>query len=772
MWRFSSLIGLWAALLTVSTGSFAQKSELSISGVVKDVRTAQPISFANVYLVEAKTGATTDFDGTFAIHPIQPGEYHLSVSHVGCETQEFYLNLTRDTILELFLDHNSQLLNEVTVVGEGGKATTQENQSLNAKSISENADKNLGTLLEEMAGVSTIKSGSGIAKPVIHGLYGNRVAILNNGAAQSGQQWGVDHSPEIDPLVANRITVVKGVGVLEYPGSSLGGVVLVEPKRIDDDPHVHGGGKYVFETNGLAHGLNLDLQQNTKALAWRAVGTLKKSGDRHTANYYLRNTGNEEAHLALQLEKAWGKKWFSDLYISTFNARFGVLRGAHIGNITDLQAALTRDVPFFTEDKFSYAIDAPSQEVNHHLLKFHTRFTITPKQWIDFTYAGQYNLRKEFDVRRIERADLPAMSLEQLSNFAEVKYQNFLPRNWVLKTGVQFNRTDNKNVPETGILPLIPDYIAFEYGGFGILTKSINRTTFELGGRVNLQDRRVAAISVTVPREILRYENTYASLSAMGGLRYDLSENWVLNYNVGYAQREPDINELYSNGLHQGVSGIEVGDPGLRTEASIKNTVSVKGDVRKRLFVDALFYYQHFENYIFLNPQDEIRLTIRGSFPVFRYEQADASIFGADFAATFRLTERLNLTGKYSYLRGYNRSQNEYLVYMPSNNLLGALTYQIPEVGKFQNIEMQVNNKYVFKQNNLNASQDFVEAPAAYNLLGLKISAERQLAKHNLKLFVKADNLLNASYRDYLNRQRYFADDTGINIIVGVNITF
>jgi len=772
MWKFSKYVIVCSVILVLPVLTSAQNCNLAISGFVKDVSTGIPISYANIFVKELKSGDITDSLGYFNIKAMCAGKYHISISHIGCETQELYLNVSSDTTINVFLDHNSQLLNEVAIVGQGGKVTTQETQSLNSESIAQNSDKNLATMLENISGVSIIKNGSGIAKPVVHGLYGNRLTILNNGIAQSGQQWGVDHSPEIDPLVANRITVIKGVGALEYQGSSLGSVILVEPKKIAREPHLHGEGRYFFESNGLGNGLNLELQQYRKLLAWRVVGTLKKSGDNRTSKYFLRNTGNQEANIALQFEKTWNKKWYSDLYFSSFNAEFGVLRGSHIGNLTDLEEALERDVPFFTENEFSYSIRSPYQKVNHHLLKFHTKYSISEKQWFDVTYAGQYNLRKEFDVRRSGRSDIPALSLKQVSNFVEVKYQNYLPRNWEFKSGVQMNRVDNANLPETGILPLIPDYISYEYGVFGLVSKSVEKTTIEFGGRYDFENRNVAAISISVPREIIRYEIEYHNLSAMGGVTHEFGKGWKATYNIGYAARNPEVSELYSNGLHQGVSGIEEGDPNLDKEISVKNTLSIKGNMKNKLFFEGLFYYQKIDNYIFLNPQDEIRLTIRGAFPVFKYEQTDARLIGFDIAATYMATERFNITGKYSYLNGYDLTNSLPLVYMPSNNLYAALNYQIPKFKKFQNLEVQINNRFVFEQKNLLPSQDFVAPPNSYYLVGLKVSAEKQLNKLRLNMFVRAENLLNETYRDYLNRQRYFADDLGFNLIVGVNISF
>jgi len=499
MWRFSKHLHVCFLLIVLPFITFTQDCHYTVEGVVKDVSTGLPITQANIIIKETQAADISDSLGFFSIESVCAGKYHLAVSFIQYETQEVFLDLKNDTTLIFFLEPGTQFLKEVPVISEGN-ITTQERFSLNSKLIKQNSNKSLASLLEAISGVSTIRNGSGISKPVVHGLYGNRITILNNGVAQIGQQWGVDHSPEIDPLVANKITVLKGVGALEYQGSSLGSVVLVEPKKIKKDPHLHGESGFFFESNGLGGGVQLQLQKLGKSIAWRIVGTLKKSGDNHTPEYFLRNTGGQEANLALQLEKTWNKKWFSELYFSSFNTELGVLRGSQIGSLTDLELAFEREIPFNTEERFSYSIDAPSQRVNHQLLKFHTKYSISDSQWLDVTLAAQQNLRKEFDVRRSGRSDIPAMSLNQVSTFLETKYQNLLGNNWKLKSGFQLNRIDNVNIPETGILPLIPDYITYDLGAFSTITKTMDKTKVEFGGRYNFENRKVAAISVTVPR--------------------------------------------------------------------------------------------------------------------------------------------------------------------------------------------------------------------------------------------------------------------------------
>jgi iron complex outermembrane receptor protein len=451
---FLSLIFFYPVFL------IAQRCDLKVLGRVQDSHSLDPIAFANVYFKEAHQGAVSDANGFFEIPVLCQGSYHISVSHIGCQTRELYMTVKHDTTILLELEHHSQIMDELAVAASAiEEATTQEIMVMNAYAISQNADKNMANMLDDLAGVSTIKNGTNIAKPVVNGLYGDRLILLNNGVTQSGQQWGADHSPEIDPLAAGKITVIKGVSALAYQGSNLGSAILVSPPKIDSEPHFHGKVRYFFQSNGLGNGLNIRVQKHHQKFAWSLVGTAKKKGDSRAASYYLTNTGAVEGDFALQTEYKHNASLKSELFFSSFNAHLGVLRGAHIGNLTDLEEALARSEPFYTKDQLSYQIKSPYQKINHHLLKWNTAYLLNEDHKFDFTYAVQWDLRKEFDVRRSGRSVKPAMSLNQTSYFTEIKYKGYLSSDWEVSSGVQLNRKDNYNEPGTGILPLIPDYI-------------------------------------------------------------------------------------------------------------------------------------------------------------------------------------------------------------------------------------------------------------------------------------------------------------------------
>ena len=769
---------LLIAFIFASVNILAQSCDLTIKGSVFDQEPNTPLPYVNIYIQELAQGTNTDEEGNFLFRDICPGHYHLTFSHIGCEGKRIHLDLISDTIITIQLPHTESALGTVIIEGKREIIVNQPNLSVSRKAIEDNSNENLAGLLRNEAGVNLLKNGSGISKPVVHGLYGNRLIILNNGIAQSGQQWGNDHSPEIDPFASDKITVLKGTSAIEYGGGNLGSVILVEPKPIEREPHLHGQVNYAFETNGRGHNLNARLQKYSPFLAWRMNGTLKKYGDRKSPNYFLNNTGIEEANLAIQLEKSWNDKLFGEFYISSFNTQLGVMRGSHIGNLTDLELALTKDIPFFTEPDFSYQLDAPQQKVSHHLAKLKSKYYVKENQVLEIIVAGQKNDRKEFDIRRGDRSDIPALSLSQFSFNTELKYIQDFENNWKLKVGNQNIATDNVNNPETGILPLIPDYFSWKSGLFSTLSKKIKKTNFDFGIRYDYELQNVATISNSIPREILRYQNQFHNISGLLAIKFDISKAQSISLNTGYTMRNPAINELYSSGLHQGVSGIEEGDLNLVGEKAFKNTLEYKWTPSPNFSFNTLLYQQNFAGYIYLNPQDEIRLTIRGAFPVFKYEQTNAKIYGLDVATQFTLAQSFFGILKYSFLKGDDLQNNRPLVFMPPNSLFASLIYRAKKPIKlFQNMKMvdseiEINNNFVLKQTNLLPEQDFVSPPPSYNLLGLKFSTNIISPSYKIRCFVKADNLLNVQYRDYLNRQRYFADDLGISVTFGINYKF
>jgi iron complex outermembrane receptor protein len=124
--------------------------------------------------------------------------------------------------------------------------------------------------------------------------------------------------------------------------------------------------------------------------------------------------------------------------------------------------------------------------VQHHLLKLESQHILNEHQSLNFKYGGQLNNRQEFDVRRSGRSDSPALSLFQWDHFIESMYRQQFGEFLQMKIGAQFRFTDNTNNPETGILPLLPDYRAYRGAAFAILQRDKNKLLYEIGARYDL----------------------------------------------------------------------------------------------------------------------------------------------------------------------------------------------------------------------------------------------------------------------------------------------
>ena len=723
-----------------------------------DEHETERLAFASIYLPGAERGIQADEEGRFEITGICPGPITLRFSHIGCEPRRIDLEFTSDTSLRVYLHHHDNYTETVTVNSSSVNVPYEDR-------LDRQADRQLSTVLEGIAGVSSLRTGSTAAKPIFDGLYGNRLSIQNNGITQSGQQWGNDHAPEIDPWVAAYVRVVEGVDALRYGGSTLGPTVLIEPSPLTARTESGGKLSYGLRTNGWGHTLNARVTDSA-SVAYRVSGTLKVAGDLRAPNYYLNNTGRREGNLAVQVAKFLSSRWTLRGYYSLFNAEIGVLRGSHVGNLSDLTEAIGRSVPFFTEENFDYGIEAPRQTVSHHLLKGELNFALSDRQNLSLRYGGQLDNRQEFDVRRGSN-DQAALKLLQYNHLLEGNYSRQMGRTQHLEAGVQLELTDNTNQPGTGVLPLIPDYNAARGGAFVTYHNKPERFRYHFGVRVDHQYYEAITITRDLPRRVERFEHRYNSLGGSAGLSWRASRVFSIDTEVTYRQRPPQINELYSQGLHQGVSGIEEGDASLLPEQSMKTSIGLRyGSRSGRLTLNGSAFYQPINEYINLVPVDELRLTIRGAFPVFRYQSVDARLFGGKITVLAQVG-KLEVDSRVAYVRGTEIREDRPLIYIPPLNWRTTLGYPLAE-----GFDLSATAVWVARQRHILVSQDFLPPPPAYSLITLRLTKSWTWKGNAVTAALEADNLLNETYRDYLDRQRYYADSPGRSLNIRIGYTW
>ena len=734
----------------------AQTCSLTLEGTIKDAHDQSPMDEVSIFIAETGIEQWTDSDGRFSFENLCPGTYHALVQHIGCPSERVLVELFQDTTLSLTLEHHENMLHQVDVQDKHEHAINE--QSLSILTLDISSGKSLAASVNGIAGVSMLGNGADIGLPVLHGLSGNRLTLVNNGVVHTGQQWGADHSPEIDINSVSEVSVVSGAAAMRYPGTHMGGIVILESGQIPFDPHIHGKIRSTTESNGRGGTVNGQFYKGLKTLQWRVGGTLKQYGDRHAPTYFLNNTGTRQAHANAELRKQWNNTLEWEGKYNYFSAEYGIMRGSHIGNLTDLQSAFSREIPFFTDSMFSYEIEAPRQRVKHHQLKsgLKKHMELGTLEW---HIAGQRDQRREYDVRRSGRSDIPALSLLQYSIQNEVQFSN----EW-LETGYQFLGRNNWNLPETGIIPLLPNYTAFTNGAFLALDRSFARYELEFGARYDYTFRSISKLSNSVPRVPVYYDDKYHNFSALGRISTNLGTKWQLLAESSLRQRPPEINEMYSFGLHQGVSGIEEGNLELRQETGLKSTLQLRGKVNDKLHLDVRGYAHFFDGYIYLQPQQTFRLTIRGAFPVFTYEQCNARLLGGDAVIKYEISERLNVESSWGYIHGQNTTQDLPLNFMPPLNVQNTLDYEVAQWKNWRNVNLSILHRYTAQQWNWDSSLDLIEPPESYHLFDLYISATLKGVNYKPQFRIGAENIFNTSYRDYLNRQRYFADALGRNL--------
>ncbi len=751
--------------------AWSQDCHIMLSGKVVDQHDEENLEFATVYIQELNSGTVCDSLGQFTLGEICPGKYHIIVSHLGCESKNYYISIMENTHQIFHLEHHEELMDEVEITGDASQSKTGLNKNTIKKEILfEQAGKSLSEILTSIPGVSTLKSGPNLSKPMIQGMYGNRVTILNHGIPQEGQQWGNDHAPEIDPNTADKISVYKGASAIRFGLQAIGGIVILEPEEIPKDPHWHGSYQTTLQTNGLNFSGAATVGKSYDLAKIRLTGGFAKSGDKKTPDYFLTNTGNSDISFSIIVSNHTSNKWKRLFYYSYFYNKNGILRGSHIGNVTDLEEAFSRKVPFYTEDKFSYNIDVPRQEVNHHLAKYNTKYFINESSNFNLDIGIQVNQRSEFDIRRSNRNDKPALDLNLFSQYYDLYYFK-QSDNLEYTAGIQYRNANNTNVPGTGILPLIPDYINNTGAGYLISKYKMKNIQIESGLRVEFRNYFVAKINNN--KEIIKYRLNYLNWAANLGLKSSISKDIKTVVDISFTNRPPEVNELFSNGLHQGVSGIEEGNIQLKAENSFKIVNEWDGKISPSTNITASLFYNRISNYIYLQPQKEFRLTIRGAFPVFKYIGTDALLAGGDIKLIHNLTHHLQASSGLSYIYAKNITQNSGLIRIPPLNLQLNLSYTFGKFWKIHEIKTVLGFSYDAKQTNVDLNEDFLNPPDEYYLVNISTKFRLKTGKGNdIDIQFRAENLLNNTYRQYLNRLRYFADETGSNFSLNIKSYF
>jgi len=462
----------------------------------------------------------------------------------------------------------------------------------------------LGETVASLPGVQSSNFGPGVGRPIVRGMDGPRVAIVSGGlATQDVSTVSQDHSPAIEPFLADQIEVLKGPSTLLYGSGAIGGVVNVVDGRIAETPveGLSGRAEVRFDTgdkDGNTDMFRLDAG-NGSGLSIHADGVYRNLNDYDTPQGRQANSfvDGKSGAIGASLSGDWG---FVGASISRFRDTYG--NPGEPGDIAGGERGVWLDMK---QDRYEL------------------------KGGLNDVFGEQGNLRYSFghtDYQHTEwEGDEPGTVFSKRANEGRVEASFAFDNGWKTAFGVQASDSTFAAVGEEAF---VPQTDTKSIGVFGVARNTWGRLQADFGARV---DQVKYETDTGLSREFHP-----GSLSLSGGWRFN--EQWRLTANLDHAERAPAEEELFADGPHIATLSYEVGSAELKKEKA--NQLELGLDYQND-WVDAKVsaYYNRYDDFIYLadtggqwyfDEEDEY-------LPIRQWSQADAIFHGFEGEATFHL---------------------------------------------------------------------------------------------------------------------------------------
>ena len=755
-------------LFYLSIAQSQPTKDLTLSGIVTDAQTGQPLTGANVFIADARIGAATNSQGSYHFKNIPSGHHIIEVSYSGFNTTVLHIDVLESTTRNFALTPAVREQQGITITGVA-QATNVRNSPvpvtiMRKEDMLHTPATNIIDLLSRQPGVSQISTGPAVSKPVIRGLSFNRVVVLNDGVRQEGQQWGEEHGVEIDELSVNRAEILKGPASLIYGSDALGGVVNFITNTPVPEGVVRGSILANFQTNNNLVGINGNLSGNINGFSWNAYGTHRSARDyRNAFDGRVLNSRFKETNFGgyAGLNKRWG---YSHLIFSGFNQNLGLVEG--------LRDATTGQFLAFPEsplERVATAADyegrtpqTPYQNVQHYKLVSDNSFNVGQSR-LKLRLGYQNNLRREFADP--ENSDEPELFFDLKTLSYNVQYALPIKSEWQTTFGVGGMRQSNENRGEES---LIPEYTLVDVGAFGFIQKYYDKTTISGGLRYDYRhiDSKMGMEGTEV--KFAPFQRRFYNFSASAGVSYNPLSFLTLKGNVSRGFRAPTLTELASNGAHEGTVRFEYGQLDLKSEKSFQVDAGVDVDY-EHVNISLSAFYNRITDYIFYRRLQSVgggdSLIVDGSetFEAFQYSQNDATLSGLELQLDFHPhpLDWLHFENTISYVRGTFSEKmdgNNNLPQIPHARWISELRGDFLKKGKaLRNLYVLVETNTAFAQNKPFLGFNTETRTDGYVLLNAGIGTDfvTPSGRTWASLHFSANNITDKAYQDHLNRLKY-----------------
>jgi iron complex outermembrane recepter protein len=795
----ASGVVLFGALRLLAAAPTPAVCDDTVEGRVVDETTEQPVVGALVRL--GRASVETDDTGHFELRGVCPGDHALTVERSDYQTVRQQVAVDGDTEVDVHalpreIDHEDHVLVRVAAATP---TETRASQTLEGEALARTRGKGLSDALAGVAGVTVLRSSAGgLGKPVIRGQYGRRNLLLTDGVRHAGQEWGIDHTPEIDPFSAGSITVIKGAGSIRYGPDAVGGVVLVDPPPLPREPGVRGQAHLVGVSNGRqgVSALRLDgAHRRLPGFAWRVEGNASRSAALMAPDYPLDNTGALVWNAGGRLGYA-GEGFDIGLSYRRYAQRAGLCSCLRNDSPEAFAQSFALGRPLGWElYTVEYRIERAFQQVTHDLATARARVALPRAGTLVATYAFQNNDRREFAVVR-RGVTGPQLQFELRTHMADVAFEHVpvsLTEGLWLEGTAGATLARQANDFESN-LTLIPDYGQWWGGVFALERVATERFELQWGVRYDGMERT----SMLGERDYLgqtgqgrldpddcvrtadgggRCRFPFHAVSGSHGVLVRATRGLDVRLDLASAARMPSVDEHFLNGVAPSFPVLGLGGSSLGVERTWGGSLTL-GQTSRWISTETSGFVNYIDDYIYFAPEPAdgplgLNETVRGTFQVFTFRPLDAVFYGAEHALRIAPPRwPVSLDGQLQVVRARDVTHDGFLVFVPPGRYRLGLTYQFPEVWRLRKGYVSAGGTFVDRQRRYALEADFAPPPPAYFLLGAATGVELPLGDQVLSVAIEGGNLTNTRYREYTSLLRYFSDEPGWELRLRLSLDF
>lgn len=740
--RIFAFASLALACLLSAPGVLAQQGGTLTGRVVS--ATGQPVTDAEVKLVDLRRRTTTGDDAGFRFEGLPAGSYLVEVlsPRYGTGLARVEVAAGASAEVTITLELASQVDEIVVSAGEPRRQLelAQAVNVLGGEELALRLQPSLGETLANEPGVSSTFFGPGASRPIIRGLGGDRVSMLQGGIGTGDvSTTSPDHAVSADPAFAERIEVLRGPATLLYGSSAIGGVVNTIDRSIPDyEPNapISGfaelrGGSAAEERTGL-----VSLGGGRGSWAWHLEGLRRKTGDVDIPGFAsldpeaqaeqergtLANSSLENTSASLGVSRFFDGKGFFGIAVSGLDSNYGI--------------------PGPEEEGVPIRIDLERRRVD-----FRGEITqgLGPFEglkaragWVDYEHV-------ELEGEEV--------GTRFTNDYWEGRLE-LVQKPWRSLTGSLGLQVRDRRLEAVGEEAFIPPVDSRSWALFAFEEIPKGPLTFQFGLRFESQDNSAEPIEVP--------DRSHEGLSASFGTLWKLTDDTSLAISLARSTKLPNAEELYSNGLHAATQAVEIGDPNLDLETSLGLDVSLRKH-EGPFTAELTAFVNRFDDFIY----DAFTGEEEEGFPVLAFTQADAEFRGLEFqgrAELWRSGNRhfdLQLSG--DYVRAELRATGEALSRIPPLRYGLGVHYHTEKLHAFAELRRVETQDRVAEN----------ETPTdGYTLLGASVAYRFFSGGQIVDLLLRGTNLTDEEARNHVS---FLKDDVplpGRDLSLSLRLTF